>query len=76
MLPALYSTPWYNEKKFKEKNFFSNKKSFIVSLPRLRQIRVKPGKLAVDCDSRLLTFIWVTLLVRRWVGVERRGVFP
>ena len=50
MLPALYSTPWYNGKEFKEENFFSNKKSFIVSLPRLRQIRVKPGELAVNSD--------------------------
>ena len=44
MLPSLYAGEWYNGQEFEEENFFSNKKMFIVSLPRLRQARIKPGK--------------------------------
>lgn len=43
MLPGLYSAPWYNGQPFEEEDFFSNKRAFIVGLPRLRQLRIKPG---------------------------------
>ncbi|XP_022784277.1 uncharacterized protein LOC111324875 [Stylophora pistillata] len=42
MLPGLYSAPWYNGRPFEEDDFFSNKRAFIVGLPRLRQLRIKP----------------------------------
>lgn len=44
MLPSLYASEWYNGQEFEKENFFSNKKMFIVSLPRLRQARINPGK--------------------------------
>ena len=43
MLPNLYATEWYNGQAFEEEDFFSNKKMFIVGLPRLRQARIKQG---------------------------------
>ena len=46
MLPGLYDNTWYNGEEFDpKKNLISDRKLFLVSLPRLRQARVRPGKL-------------------------------
>lgn len=38
----LYETRWYNNQTFKEMNSFnSDRKFFLVGMPRLRQLRVK-----------------------------------
>ena len=45
LLPGLYNTRWYNSQAFKyEEGFLSNKKVFLVGMPRLRQLRIHTGK--------------------------------
>ena len=47
MVPGLYKTVWYNGKQFEYKEgFVSNRLGYIVGMPRLRQLRVKQGKLS------------------------------
>lgn len=46
LLPALYDTRWYNGWIFEyDEGFLGNRELFMVGMPRLRQIRVKTGKL-------------------------------
>lgn len=59
-VPGLFNTRWYNGKPFNyDEGFISNKENFLVGMPRLRQVRVRPGKIrykrhffsSVQCDS-------------------------
>lgn len=44
-IPGLFNTGWYNGKPFEyDEGFISNKENFLVGMPRLRQIRILPGK--------------------------------
>jgi len=43
-LPAVYNVTWYNNHPFHGPEGFTGSKSvFLVGMPRIRQIRVKPG---------------------------------
>ncbi|XP_031571396.1 uncharacterized protein LOC116305596 isoform X3 [Actinia tenebrosa] len=45
LLPALYDTDWYNGEPFtSEEGFVSNREMFIVGMPRLRQLRMRPER--------------------------------
>lgn len=47
MVPGLYQTVWYNGHQFEYKEgFVSNRKVYIVGMPRLRQLRVKEGNVS------------------------------
>lgn len=40
----MYNSTWYNGKSFEYKEgFISNRESYLVGMPRIRQIRVKSG---------------------------------
>ena len=46
LLPGLYDVTWYNGRPFEYKEgFISNKKTFLIGMPRLRQLRLKPSKI-------------------------------
>ena len=46
LFPALYDTRWYNGWIFDhDEGFMGNRELFMVGMPRLRQIRIKPGNL-------------------------------
>ena len=40
-LPKIYAGDWYNGEKEKEEVYIENKKSILLGMPRMRQIRVK-----------------------------------
>ena len=43
-MPGLYEVTWYNGQKFEyEEGFVSSREAFMVGMPRLRQLRIKPG---------------------------------
>ena len=42
LIPGLYSTKWYNEKKIGE-GWLANKEDYLVGVPRLRLLRVEQG---------------------------------
>ncbi|EDO48597.1 predicted protein, partial [Nematostella vectensis] len=43
LFPALYEPQWYNGKPFEyDEGFISSREAFIVGMPRLRQVRLKP----------------------------------
>lgn len=43
-MPRLYDVEWYNGRPFEyEEGFLSNRAAFLVGMPRMRQLRVKPG---------------------------------
>lgn len=45
LVPGLYDVTWYNGQAFEyNEGFISTREAFMVGMPRLRQIRVKPGK--------------------------------
>ena len=45
LLPSLYNTKWYNGQPFEYKEgFISDKQTFMMGMPRLRQQRVKKGE--------------------------------
>ena len=57
LVPGLYNTTWYNGKPFDhEEGFISNRGSFLVGMPRLRQIRIRPGKLNTRYIFNLLSY--------------------
>ena len=44
LLPSLYDTEWYNGEPFEyEEGYVSNREVFIVGMPRIRQLRIRPG---------------------------------
>ena len=46
LVPGLYDVTWYNGQPFEYKEgFISNKKNFLMGMPRLRQIRLKTSKI-------------------------------
>lgn len=46
LVPGLYDVTWYNGQAFEyNEGFISNKKNFLVGMPRLRQIRLKTSKI-------------------------------
>ena len=45
LLPSFFNVTWYNGQPFEQKEgFISNKKNFLMGMPRLRQLRLKKGK--------------------------------
>ena len=49
LLPSLYNTTWYNGQPFEYKEgFISDKQTFTLGMPRLRQLRVKKGKFGLN----------------------------
>lgn len=43
-LPKIYAGEWYNGKKEKEEVYIENKKSILLGMPRMRQLRVKKSR--------------------------------
>lgn len=51
LLPSLYDTQWYNGEPFEyEEGYLSNREVFMVGMPRLRQLRLRPGNLSTIID--------------------------
>ena len=49
-MPGLYHTTWYNGEKFEyTEGFISNRENFMVGMPRMRQARIRPGKITNYC---------------------------
>lgn len=43
LVSSIFSGPWYNDDLPKYSGFVDNHESFLVSIPRLRQVRVPKG---------------------------------
>ena len=53
-VPELFNTAWYNGKPFDyDEGFISNRENFLVGMPRLRQIRILPGKLIINNNNQI-----------------------
>ena len=61
LLPGLYDVTWYNGQTFEYKEgFITNKQSFLIGMPRLRQLRIKTSKILI------IVYIYIgSLMVRR-----------
>lgn len=46
-LPNIYAGVWYNGQKEEEEVYIENKKSILLGMPRMRQVRVKKSKLCL-----------------------------
>ena len=46
LVPSIFSGPWYNDDLPKHNGFIDNKESYLVSIPRLRQVRVPKGNVS------------------------------
>ena len=42
-VPGIYADEWYNKQKVKSEEYISNKKSILLGMPRLRQLRIQKG---------------------------------
>lgn len=50
LVPGLYDVTWYHGQPFEyQEGFISNKKNFLVGMPRFRQLRLKSGKATNYC---------------------------
>ena len=47
-IPNIYAGFWYNGAKEEEEVYIGNKKSILLGMPRLRQVRVKESKYILD----------------------------
>ena len=45
LIPGVFAGPWYNDDLVKHQGFIDNHESFLVSIPRIRQVRVQKSKL-------------------------------
>lgn len=43
-IESVFAGKWYNGKAESVEAFIGNKRSLLVGMPRIRQLRVKPGK--------------------------------
>ena len=43
LIPSVFEGPWYNDDSPEYPGFIDNHESFLVSIPRIRQVRVKKG---------------------------------
>ena len=65
-MPRLYDVEWYNGRPFEyEEGFLSNRAAFLVGMPRMRQLRVKPGVYSAVFKglSKVITRLRLLLLV-------------
>ena len=47
LLPGLYDVTWYNGQPFEHKEgFISTKQTFMMGMPRMRRLRIKPSKIS------------------------------
>ena len=49
-VPAIFTDDWYNSQEEKVSEYIGNKRSILVGMPRLRQLRVMKGKV-INCDT-------------------------
>ena len=55
-VPGMYNTSWYNGRSFEyDEGFIGNRENFLVGMPRLRQVRIRPGEQL--CDSSILILV-------------------
>ena len=48
LIPGLYDVTWYNNQPFEYKEgFISNKLTFLMGMPRMRQLRVLTSKITI-----------------------------
>ena len=50
-VPAIFTAESYEHQKETEAEYIGNKRSILIGMPRLRQLRVMKSKLYVVCDS-------------------------
>jgi len=43
-IPNIYAGHWYNGEEEKKKVYIGNKRSILLGMPRMRQVRVKESK--------------------------------
>jgi len=49
MIPSVFAGPWYNDQLLKYQGFIDNHESLLISMPRVRQLRVKKGNVIPFC---------------------------
>ena len=49
-MPAIFTAESYEHQKDKESEYIGNKRSILIGMPRLRQLRVMKSKLYGVCD--------------------------
>ena len=49
-MPAIFTAASYDDQKEKASEYIGNKRSVLIGMPRLRQLRVMKSKLCFVCD--------------------------
>ena len=72
LLPSLYNTNWYNGQPFEYKEgFISDKQTFMLGMPRLRQLRVKKGEFGLYLNlkhTNLIDVIFQNIPLLFWLA--------
>ena len=54
-VPGMYNNSWYNGRSFEyNEGFIGNRENFLVGMPRLRQVRIRPGEQFCDLSIVIL----------------------
>ena len=68
LVPGLYDVTWYNGQPFQYKEgYISNKQTFMMGMPRIRQLRIKKGEAAVS--SRYIFPIFILLAIKKLTDI-------
>ena len=49
---GIYANEWYNGEKAKKQEYINNKKSILLGMPRLRQLRIQKGNFNSSMDFK------------------------
>jgi len=76
VLPGLYNVTWYNGQTFEYKEgFISNKQTFLMGMPRLRQLRIKPSKLTKATLYHQKCFVRIFIFMKETHTLQTKGNF-
>ena len=62
-MDGIYANEWYNGEKAKAQEYIYNKKSILLGMPRLRQLRVKKGKTLLNFIEVVEEFYFIKHLM-------------
>ena len=57
-VPNIYAGFWYNGQREEEEVYFGNKKSILLGMPRMRQLRVKTSESALRRMYNVQHYVW------------------
>ena len=76
-MPEVFVDDWYNGEREKVSEYIGNKRSILVGMPRLRQLRIKESKSIIKntqfwCKSSILKFTFDLFHLFLWTATTSK----